>query len=45
MPKRVIIIGCGFAGMSAAAFMAKKAWDVLVLKNMVLPVGLVYFPD
>lgn len=31
--KSVIIIGCGFAGMSAAAFMAKEGWDVRVIEK------------
>jgi phytoene desaturase len=31
--KSVIIIGAGFAGMSAAAFMAKEGWKVTVLEK------------
>ncbi len=33
MTKSVIIIGAGFAGMSAAAFMAKEGWKVTVLEK------------
>lgn len=31
MKKKVIIIGAGFAGLSAAAFMAKAGWQVIVI--------------
>ena len=31
--KKVIIIGAGFAGLSAAAFMAKAGWDVRVIEK------------
>ena len=31
--KKVVIIGSGFAGLSAAAFMAKAGWDVTVLEK------------
>lgn len=31
MSKKLIIIGAGFAGLSAAAFMAKAGWDVTVI--------------
>jgi phytoene desaturase len=31
--KKVVIIGSGFAGLSAAAFMAKAGWDVQVLEK------------
>jgi phytoene desaturase len=31
--KRVVIIGAGFAGLSAAAFMAKAGWDVTVIEK------------
>ena len=31
--KKVIIIGAGFSGLSAAAFMAKAGWDVTVLEK------------
>lgn len=33
MGKKVVIIGSGFAGLSAAAFMAKAGWDVQVLEK------------
>ena len=33
MNKKVIIIGAGFAGLSAAAFMAKAGWDVTVIEK------------
>lgn len=31
MKKKVTIIGAGFAGMSAASFMAREGWDVTVI--------------
>ena len=31
--KKVVVIGSGFAGLSAASFMAKEGWDVLVLEK------------
>jgi phytoene desaturase len=37
--KKVVIIGSGFAGMSAASFMAKEGWDVTVLEKHELPGG------
>ena len=37
--KKVIVIGSGFAGMSAASFMAKEGWDVTVLEKHNLPGG------
>jgi phytoene desaturase len=37
--KKVIIIGSGFAGMSAASFMAKAGWDVTVLEKHAIPGG------
>ncbi|MBC6491006.1 phytoene desaturase family protein [Flavihumibacter stibioxidans] len=39
MPKKVIIIGSGFAGLSAAAFMARGGWDVTVLEKNDQPGG------
>src|SRR5919205_1136145 len=33
MSKSVIIIGAGFAGLSAAAFMAKAGWNVTVVEK------------
>jgi len=37
--KKVVIIGSGFAGMSAAAFMAKAGWGVTVLEKHPIPGG------
>ena len=37
--KKVIIIGSGFAGLSAASFMAKAGWDVTVLEKHDTPGG------
>lgn len=39
MPKEVIIIGAGFAGLSAASFMAKAGWKVTVLEKNDQPGG------
>jgi phytoene desaturase len=39
VPKKVIIIGAGFAGLSAAAFMARGGWDVTVLEKHPIPGG------
>jgi phytoene desaturase len=39
MPKKVIVIGAGFAGLSAAAFMARAGWDVTVLEKHAIPGG------
>jgi phytoene desaturase len=36
---KVVVIGSGFAGMSAASFMAKAGWDVTVLEKHELPGG------
>jgi phytoene desaturase len=33
VPKSVIVIGSGFAGLSAASFMAKEGWQVTVLEK------------
>jgi phytoene desaturase len=38
LPK-VIVIGSGFAGLSAATFMAKEGWDVTVLEKHTTPGG------
>jgi len=37
--KKVIVIGSGFAGLSAASFMAKAGWDVTVLEKHDMPGG------
>jgi phytoene desaturase len=37
--KRIIVIGAGFAGLSAAAFMAKSDWHVTVLEKAPTPGG------
>jgi phytoene desaturase len=37
--KKVVIIGSGFAGLSAACFMAKAGWDVTVLEKNDQPGG------
>jgi len=37
--KSVIIIGSGFAGLSAASFMAKAGWDVTVVEKHASPGG------
>ena len=39
MKQSVIIIGSGFAGLSAASFMAKAGWDVTVLEKHEQPGG------
>lgn len=40
MPKKkIVIIGSGFAGISAASFMAKAGWDVDVVDNHSIPGG------
>jgi phytoene desaturase len=39
MSKKVIIIGCGFAGLSAASFMARAGWNVVVLERHATPGG------
>ena len=39
MKKKVVIIGSGFAGMSAASFMAKAGWQVTVLEKQSMPGG------
>ena len=33
MPKKLIVTGSGFAGLSAASFMAKAGWEVTVLEK------------
>ena len=37
--KKVVVIGSGFAGLSAASFMARAGWDVTVLEKHDLPGG------
>ncbi len=37
--KKVIVIGSGFAGLSAASFMAKAGWDVTLLEKHLQPGG------
>ncbi|MBK7882953.1 MAG: phytoene desaturase [Chitinophagaceae bacterium] len=37
--KKVVIIGSGFAGISAASFMAKAGWDVTVVEKHATPGG------
>ena len=37
--KKVIVIGSGFAGLSAASFMAKAGWDVSLLEKHLQPGG------
>jgi phytoene desaturase len=37
--KKVVVIGSGFAGLSAASFMAKAGWDVTVLEKHAIPGG------
>ena len=37
--KKVLVIGAGFAGMSAAAFLAQKGWNVTVIEKNTLPGG------
>lgn len=37
--KKVVIIGSGFAGLSAATFMAKEGWEVAVFEKHNMPGG------
>jgi phytoene desaturase len=39
LPKKVVVIGSGFAGLSSATFMAKAGWDVTVLEKHNMPGG------
>ncbi|HEX8331553.1 MAG TPA: FAD-dependent oxidoreductase, partial [Segetibacter sp.] len=39
MAKKVVVIGSGFAGLSAACFMAKAGWKVQVLEKNSTPGG------
>jgi len=37
--KKAVVIGSGFAGMSAACFMAKAGWEVIVVEKNEMPGG------
>ena len=37
--KKVVVIGSGFAGLSAASYMAKAGWNVTVLEKHPIPGG------
>ena len=37
--KKVVIIGSGFSGLSAACFMARSGWDVSVIEKHTMPGG------
>lgn len=39
MAKKALVIGSGFAGLSAASFMAKAGWEVIVLEKQAAPGG------
>jgi phytoene desaturase len=39
LAKKIIVIGSGFAGLSAASFMAKAGWDVTVIEKNASPGG------
>ncbi|AQG81603.1 phytoene desaturase family protein [Spirosoma montaniterrae] len=39
MPKRVLVIGAGFAGLSAATSLASKGYDVTILEKNSMPGG------
>ena len=39
MSSSVTIVGSGFAGLSAASFMAKAGWDVTVIEKNATPGG------
>lgn len=39
MSKSVIVIGAGFAGLSAASFLAKEGYDVTILEKNAVPGG------
>ena len=39
MPQRVLVIGAGFAGLSAATSLATKGYDVTILEKNALPGG------
>ena len=37
--KKVLVIGAGFAGLSAATFLAQKGWQVTVVEKHDIPGG------
>ena len=37
--KQVLVIGAGFAGLSAASFLAQKGWQVTLIEQHELPGG------
>jgi phytoene desaturase len=39
MSKKVVVIGAGFAGISAASFMARAGWEVTVVEKHLIPGG------
>lgn len=39
MGKRAVVVGSGFAGMSAASFLAKSGWSVTVVEKHPMPGG------
>lgn len=39
MPKKVVVIGAGFGGLSAAAYLARDGYDVTVLEKNSMPGG------
>lgn len=39
MPKKVVVIGAGFGGLSAAAYLARDGYDVTVLEKNPIPGG------
>ena len=39
LKQKVIVIGSGFAGLSAACFMARSGWKVTVLEKHNMPGG------
>ena len=39
LPRKVVVIGGGFSGLSAACFMAKAGWEVVVIEKNSTPGG------